>query len=127
MKNNIQKRCIIKKYFFRFFWYYLYFFLFIYTSEYSINILIKKTKTYYFIYCINFKDIEDLDVSSREFVIQYLNQLLMSSKNKRNFYFSTRGETFSKAQTGYIGVIPEIIRNELEVLLEQESWYKSKV
>lgn len=99
----------------------------IYTSEYSINILIKENKTYYFIYCIQFKEIEDSDVISREFVIQYLDQLLMSSKNKRNFYFSTKGGTFPEVQTGYIGVIPEIIRNKLEVLLEQESWYNSKV
>lgn len=99
----------------------------IYTSEFSINILIKENKTYYFIYCIKFEEIEDSDVISREFIIQYLNQLLMSSKNKRNFYFSTKGGEFDKVQTGYIGVIPEIIRNELEVLLEQESWYNSKV
>lgn len=99
----------------------------IYTSEYSINILIKENKTYYFIYCIQFEEIEDSDVISREFVIQYLNQLLMSSKNKRNFYFSTKGGTFPEVQTGYIGVIPEAIRIELEVLLEEESWYNAKV
>lgn len=99
----------------------------IYTSEDSINILIKENKTYYFIYCIQLEDIEDSDVISREFIIQYLNQLLMSSKNKRNFYFSTKSGTFPEIQTGYIGIIPDIIRNELEVLLEQESWYNSKV
>ena len=60
----------------------------IYTSEYSINILIKETKTYYFIYCIQFEEIEDSDVISRGFIIQ----LLMSSKNKRNFYFSRKNQ-----------------------------------
>lgn len=95
----------------------------IYTSEHSINILIKENKNYYFIYCIKFEDIQDYDVVSREFVIH----LLMSLKNRRNFYFSRKGETFPEIQTGYIGVIPDVIRNELEMLLEQESWYKSKV
>ena len=37
----------------------------IYTSEDSINILIKENKTYYFIYCIQLEDIEDSDVISR--------------------------------------------------------------